>query len=67
MEAAADKICMINAVSSNACVPPTQNQSPAAHSAGNAASPAEDTVHLSSAAKAALGDAAQGDPDHDGH
>lgn len=40
---------------------------PARHAEASKANPPEDTVQLSSAAKAAMGDAAQGDPDHDGH
>jgi hypothetical protein len=65
----ADKVSMVNPISSNNTnVQQTANLPPAAtHPAKTQAAPAaQDTVQLSSAAKAALGDAAQGDPDHDG-
>lgn len=58
---------MINATSSNTQIQQIAYQPPAKHSAPSQASPIEDTVHLSSAAKSAMGDAARGDPDHDGH
>jgi len=56
---------------SNAYVQQTANHPPPAastrHPEVSQPNPPEDTIQLSSAAKAAMGDAAQGDPDHDGH
>ncbi|HUE23769.1 MAG TPA: hypothetical protein VMQ86_18920 [Bryobacteraceae bacterium] len=62
---------MTNAITHNAYVPQAAYQ-PAStastrHSEASQTPAPEDTVQLSSTAKAAMGDAAQGDPDHDGH
>ena len=59
----ADEVNMTNAINaSNPYVQQASYQPPStAHSAGNKASPGEDSVQLSSAAKAAMGDV-----DHDG-
>jgi hypothetical protein len=46
---------------------PGVQQASTAKAAASMTQPPEDTVQLSSAAKAALNDVAQGDPDHDGH